>query len=43
MLNPIYTYIEYIRFVNKQFVGNIFKSARAHLFEYSQMVSSIVI
>ena len=37
MSNPIYTYniYIYIRFLNEQFVGNIFKQARAHLFAYS--------
>ena len=34
MLNPIYTYINYIWFVNKVFVGNIFKQARVHLFAH---------
>ena len=44
MPNPVYVYIHYIWFFSEYFVGNfIIKWARAHLFAYSWIFSSIVI
>ena len=39
----IYIYISFRYMICKQFVDNIFKQARAHLFAHNQMVSSIAI
>ena len=41
--NPVYTYIKYIWFVIKKFVGNILKWTRAYFFAHSLMVSSIAV
>ena len=43
MPNPIYTYIKYILFVNKELVGKMFKQTRAYLFAHSSIISSISI